>query len=219
MPVCAGGTEEWFPGAVTSTRTSMRPFSPTAGEATIAPKASEKPSILKMVRSRMKMELRRGLTAFIYDHRDAVLPVDLVHVLSKFLSTVNSTSFLVKTEGYHDTPSGLELLLKQSFECDHDANEAGLVIARSTAPDARAVEVARVGRMHPLVNGVGMNGDHVLVKYQINDGLRRIERRTLMSSEEKRLQAIIGALPVIDQAPRIDRGDFRRLVPVQRLEP
>jgi hypothetical protein len=107
------------------------------------------------------MRMVKGLTAFIYDHRDAVLPVDLVHVFSEFLSTIHSTSFFIETKGYHNAPSGLELLLEQSLESDHDSDEAGLVVARSTAPDARAVEVTGVRGMNPLVNGVGMNRDHI----------------------------------------------------------
>ena len=75
--VWGGGTLEWPPGAVTSTRTFMFPFSAMPGFAMMEPNLSVNPAKTKSIpfSVKCKIQISGHLTSFINDHCETVFPI------------------------------------------------------------------------------------------------------------------------------------------------
>lgn len=92
-------------------------------------------------------------------------PTYLISPALRFIPTHLPTPLLIAPEAEHDSPLGLEVgRLEQMLDRDHDGNQAALGIAGASTPNIRPVIVTRIGRLVPLREGRGEDGDDVLVR-------------------------------------------------------
>jgi hypothetical protein len=88
-------------------------------------------------------------TTLINKHRHTVLAIRLFDVAGNLLCAIQPACFFVHAKPNKNPALRLESFFDEFLKCNHDPNQAALVVRRAAAPHPNAVIVTRVGWMDP----------------------------------------------------------------------